>query len=172
MANYNDTLNDSYILRLTVTEGEADVPNNTSPVTYSLAILKGTGSGKFRTAVDSAWALNINGNIRNGATAYDFRPLAQGQALVLASGTFTIPHNPDGTKTISVSGSFTDGAGNLVGSGSVAGSLVLARIPRFGKRWDGTNEIVITTAMRWDGTNEIPLTEAYRWDGTQEVRVS
>lgn len=172
MANYNDTLLDSYILRLTVTEGTPDVPNNTSPAAYSLSILKGSGSGKWRTSADSDWALNINGNTRSGSIAYDFRPLSAGQALVIASGSYTIPHNPDGTKTIAVSASFTDAAGSAVGSGSVAGSLVLTTIPRFGKRWDGTNEIVITTAMRWDGTAEVPLTEAYRWDGTQEVRVS
>lgn len=172
MANYDKTPLSSYVPRLTVTEGTPNIPANTSPVTYSLAILKGTGSGKWRLNTDSAWSLNIGGNTRSGATSYDFRPLSQGDPLVLASGSYTIPHNSDGSKTISVTGSFTDGGGSAVGSGTASGTLLLTRIPRFGKRWDGTQEVAITVAMRWDGTQEVPISGVKRWDGTAEVQVA
>lgn len=129
MATYDTALAAAgYILRLTVTEGTPNVAANTSPITWSLVIIKGSGTGKF-TSYTVSWNVNIGGITDSGTLAgYNF---ASYSTLTLGSGTGTITHNPDGTKTISVSGTFdeSDPAPEL-GDATSSGSLALTNIPR------------------------------------------
>lgn len=170
MTNYDyPLLAAGYYLRLSVVLDSQDYAANTSTVTRRLYIQKGSGFGKF-TGYSCGWASTV-GAVRSGSIGgYNFGGYSQ---LTLDAGTEVIAHNSDGTKTLTVAGSFTETDPDPeLGNGAVGGSFVLPRIPRFGKRWDGSAEVAIATAMRWDGTAEVPLTEAYRWDGSAEVRIS
>lgn len=118
-----------YFLRLTVTEISVDVPNNRSTVSWSVAVHKGSGTGKYSGYV-SYWSVNIGGIGASGSRAsYDFRPVGAGVGIVWGSGSTTLDHNPDGTLTIGVSGSFSESVA-LIGNGTASGSLALTTIPR------------------------------------------
>lgn len=127
MATYDTVLSNSdYILRLIVNQSSQDVANNTSSVAWSLRIIKGSGSGKW-SFYTKTWSVNIGGQTASGSiSGYDFRNYTE---LILGSGSFTITHNADGTKTISNSGSFSEAQIN-VGTGTASGSLALTTIPR------------------------------------------
>lgn len=127
MTQYNDTMGDGVILRFTVTESSTDVGANTSLCAWSLALIKTTGSPW--TSNPSSWSVTVGGHTATGTVVYDLR----GGSQAISSGTITIPHNSDGTKTISNSSSFTDGGGGLIGNGSASGSLALTTIPRASK---------------------------------------
>lgn len=139
-------------LDLEITEGAPDIGANTSPVGWVLNIVQTGTQDSFRSD-PSSWSVNIDGQAWSGAFTYDFRSY---NALQIGSGSATITHNPDGTKTASASASAN--GGSPIGTASASGSMALTRIPRFGKRWDGTQEV--------------PLSEIKRWDGTQEVRAA
>lgn len=113
----------NYRLDLTVNQSSQSIPNNTSVVSWSLVIYKTAGSGywSYNTA---SWNVNIGGQTRSGTiSGYDFRNYT---SLTLGSGSVTISHNADGTKSISNSGYFSGD----IGSGTASGNLALSTIPR------------------------------------------
>lgn len=128
MATYDASLNNGgrgFTLRLTVNQVSQSIAGNTSTVSWSLVLIKGTNSYSFYT---KWWSVNIGGQTASGTiSGYDFRNYS---TLTLGSGSFVIPHNADGTKTISVSGSFDEGSNVLIGNGTASGSLALTTIPR------------------------------------------
>lgn len=127
MATYDDVLsNTDYILRLTVNQSSQNIANNTSVVSWSLVIIKGSGSGRW-SYNGASWSVNIGGQTSSGSiSSYDFRNYS---SLTLGSGTKTITHNADGTKTIANSASFTENVINI-GNGYCSGNLTLTTIPR------------------------------------------
>lgn len=129
MATYDVALTaspSSYTLRLQVDQVSQNIEANTSTVSWSLRIIKNTGTGRWSYFTKS-WSVNIGGQGASGTIPnYDFRNYTE---LVLGSGTFVIAHNADGTQTISNSGTFTDTNVNI-GSGTASGSLALTTIPR------------------------------------------
>jgi microcystin-dependent protein len=126
MADYNGSLGSQYTLRLRVTLASQSVSGNSSVVNWSLVAIKNSGSGYY-TFSAKGYGWNINGNSGSGAKTYDFRDYS---ALTLASGSYTIPHNSDGTKSISVSGFFNPDNGSGFGNGSASGTFTLPTIPR------------------------------------------
>ncbi|MFD5864350.1 DUF859 family phage minor structural protein [Agromyces sp. NPDC127015] len=126
MASWDAAMWDGYVLRLTVTQSSQSVANNTSVVAYSLQIIRPSGQADW-SSDPSSWATNIGGSANSGSKSYDFGSYS---VLTLTSGTKTITHNADGTKSISVSGSFSD-AGGQIGSASIpAKTFTLTTIPR------------------------------------------
>lgn len=126
MANF-DATSGSYTTRLTVTETATSTPNNTSTVTFSLTLIKNSGTGLWNN--DScSWSININGTSYNGTFTYDFRDYS---SLTLKSSTTqTITHDSDGTKKIAVSASVNMDNTPYVYTMSPSGELTLATIPR------------------------------------------
>lgn len=127
MAQFNAILsnNSQYRLELVVNYNAYSIPNNTTPVPWTLRVRKLSGSGYWASG-SFPWSVNIGGVTSSGSiSSYDFRNYT---VLNLGSGTATITHNSDGTKTINVSGSFT-GASTL-GNATASGTMVLPTIPR------------------------------------------
>jgi len=115
----------SYTLRLVVNEDSYSIPNNTSSVSWALYLIS-TGYNF------STWSFpitcNVDGEVYN---ASEYRTLAKNSTLLIASGTKTIGHNNDGTKSISCSATVrATGASYLPGNIDVSGTLVLTTIPR------------------------------------------
>lgn len=134
-AEYTATMSkDSrYTIKLTVTDtGGYDAVNNTSTVNYTLTATKSSGSGYYNEYARSPVIVTINGIQEvNTKVAFDFRGSTP-KTITLASGTSrAIKHNDDGTKTISVSGTFTDGSSSgSRGTATASGTFTMITIPR------------------------------------------
>lgn len=114
---------------LTVTESSTSVANNTSTVKYTFQLSPVQTSWAWEQWGSSiSYTITINGTKYTGTIpAYD------GYATVtLKSGSQTVTHSSDGSKSISYSFSVTDGAGQRYtpGNASASGTLKLTNIPR------------------------------------------
>ena len=136
MASWSQTfsVNNKYSITLNVTESSYSIQNNTSVVAYSLTMQTApssyVGFSNYRMQV----GISLNGSkIYSYDNSRDFNPTAQASySETLASGTVTITHAVDGSKTIAcaanvtvASGSYSPGAADISGQ-----SLALTTIPR------------------------------------------
>lgn len=131
MPSHDDNLAAAgYKFRLNVTQSSQNVANNTSVIAWSVQLLKGSGSGKYAGG-PHYWSVLIDGQYRDGSIgSYDF---TQYSTLTLGSGSMTIAHNSDGTKTVSGQAGFDDNnTYGEIGDGQVGpGPLIsLTTIPR------------------------------------------
>ena len=126
MAEFKAT-SGSYTTTLTITEGQYNVSNNTSPVTFSLTLTKNSGTGLWNS--DSCpWSININGTPYSGTFTYDFRSTTS--ITLKGNTTQTITHDSDGSKKIAVSASVDMNNTPYVYTMSPSGELTLSTIPR------------------------------------------
>ena len=132
MATFTQNLsNDSrYSITFEVYETSYSIPNNTSDAHYKLTATKSSGTGYWSSSAVSPVQVFINGvKIEDKLVTYDFRGSTP-KTITLAEGDVTgIEHNSDGTKTIAVSGYFSDGANNR-GNATASGDVTLTTIPR------------------------------------------
>lgn len=110
--------------------GSPNISENCTPVSacFYTALAEGYQSGtSLDNGLDSA--LKVDGLAGTGVTngAYSF--LTQDQINFLGSFSGNIPHNADGTKTLSIQGSFTT-ASIYISGGSVSASVELPAIAR------------------------------------------
>lgn len=71
------------------------IENNSSVVGWSMSLVAGS-SGAIDSNIKKAWEVTVNGNSYTGTA---ITGIGNNQTKVLASGSTTIPHNADGTKT-------------------------------------------------------------------------
>lgn len=123
--------NGYYTLKLISAEGDYNINENTSPVSYELQLISGSNAHfsdfKIGTKVVIG-GTTVNEVSRANAKQYT---LGYNSKITLASGTVDIEHDVDGSKTISVTfsidmASYTYTAGAVSGSGT----MKLADIPR------------------------------------------
>ena len=113
---------------LTVTETETNSAANTSNVSFDFKISPIQAKWDWSGWSSIKYSIKINGTEYTGTI-----PSYDGSSTVtLKSGTQTVSHNTDGTKTISYSFSVTDGAGKSYtpGNASASGTLALTTIIR------------------------------------------
>lgn len=135
MASWSQTfsVNNKYSLTLTVTEQSTDIGANTSTVAYSLVMATApysyTGYSDYRTTISctingsSVFSYNASRNFNASAAA--------SYSETLCSGTTTVTHNSDGTKTCAVAASVSVASGEYSpGSASISQSITLTTIPR------------------------------------------
>ena len=129
MAKFTKTLSgDSrYSIELEVKETSTNISENTSVVSYTLKATKSSGSGYYTSSKTNVVKVSLDGSeIVNKKIAYDFTGSTP-KTITLASGTKTITHNADGSKTIACSGYFKD-AENSLGSATASGNLTLTAL--------------------------------------------
>ena len=105
------------------------VANNTSSVSWWLELVSGA-YGKISSSASKKWSVSVNGTNYSGSNSVS---IGNNATKTLASGTTTITHNSDGTKTFSFSFSQEFAitfSGSWVGTKSGSGSGVLTTIPR------------------------------------------
>lgn len=106
------------------------VPNNTSTVRIILYAQATTSlSTNYDSTENYGWVGYDNGN-KNwmSKSGYDFRNKA---LITFGDHTFTISHNSDGTKTLTIQGGWsTNGHSSYIKDGSVSGQVTLPRIAR------------------------------------------
>lgn len=117
----------SHEFKLYLNEWSTDASTNTSTLGFEFSIYKSSYS--WYGANNITWSLTINGTSYTGSIP-DY---TAGNRLSLINSSMTIPHNDDGTKTISAYFSVYDGSGRsyACGDASASGSLTLSTIPRY-----------------------------------------
>lgn len=120
---------DKYSLLLDVSEKSYSIENNTSVVEWWVGIRSNTAYHNHY-GLSETYVVNINGTVVHNAV---HTPTVNSGATVwVASGTTTVSHNADGSKSISVSASFNNADRGTYSptTGSCSGSLKLTTIPR------------------------------------------
>lgn len=149
-------------MTLNVSESSTSTANNTSALSYSLVLTSTGGSAQYNGA--GSYAININGSrVRSGTANLNVGTYG---SVTLASGSTTVGHNNDGSKTVSVSASYSSAASAyyLPSSGSTSGSLTLTKIPRASK-------IDTFTGSTIDGTFTVTYTKSVS-TYTDKLRIS
>ena len=131
MASISDTgWRGHHKFTLNVSTKETSTANNTSTVSFSFVLSPVYESWNWEQwGSKISYVININGTEYTGTI-----PNYDGYSSVtLKSGTLTVAHNADGTKTIPISFSVTDNAGQTYtcGNASASGTATLTTIPRY-----------------------------------------
>lgn len=129
MATINGTTDHSYwTYKLEASETSYSIDNNTSVVSVT-AYVGRTGSNSYLGGSYSG-SITVNGQTQshNGTISYPTY-VNVGSWLALYTKTFTVGHNSDGSKTVSISSSMSSSDFNPHNC-SASGSLTLTKIPR------------------------------------------
>lgn len=127
MVRISKTTNNGYVrLVLEVNETSTSIENNTSTVSWQLW-LERASTWAFDLNNESLAEVQINGqSILSKYVSFDLR---NSEWVRFGSGTMTIPHNEDGSKSIAISARLTNIA-NLGDIGWFSGTVNLSTIPR------------------------------------------
>lgn len=110
-----------------------DIETNTSSISWSLQLSLKSGSGWSFYDFGVGWSAYINGTrvANHDRSSSDRYTLTAGNTWTMATGIISVPHDTDGTKTISCSASM-DMATSPSGAGamSLSGDWELTAIPR------------------------------------------
>lgn len=130
MATYDvSNGNGRFTLRLTLTEGAYSVANNTSPVNYTLSLIANTSYNFWGYSI--GYSVTLDGVTVASQAKTGSYTLNGYSSLSLCSGTATISHNSDGTKTLPLSFSIQmTSADHTPGNLSKSDSMSLTTIPR------------------------------------------
>lgn len=112
-----------------MTQGSQSTANNTTTINYSVVLspLDDGWDWRYSNSDPFTCSYTINGTTRTCT----LRVYDGSSTVTLASGSQTVSHNSDGTKTVSFSFSVTSqSASYLIGSCSASGSITLTTIPR------------------------------------------
>jgi hypothetical protein len=135
---------------LTVTQSTQSTENNTSTVSYKFQIAPVQTTWNWEQWADAiSYSFTINGTKYTGTI-----PNYDGYSTVtLKSGTQTVTHNSDGTKSISYGFSVTDTSGQSYTSGNASanGTLTLTTIAR------ATTPTLSATSVVANGSNSVTI---------------
>ena len=125
------TSSNSWTFKLVATENSTNVANNTSSLTVTAYIGRSSSAGaSYMYGASISCPVSVTG-CSNQTISYSNSgtvTIAGGGWLNIGSKTFTVPHNNDGSKSITISASFTNNVSPS--SGSASGSMNLTKIPR------------------------------------------
>ena len=129
MANVDVWVSNQITLRFGWWQDSQSIANNNSVVGWHLQLIASGGS--ISSSASKSWAVTVNGTNYSGTTTIGIN---NGATKTLASGSTTIAHNADGTKSFSFSFSQQfdinySGVG-WIGTKSGSGSGTLSTIPR------------------------------------------
>lgn len=126
MATYNKTINNGWgVLNLELRQESQSIGNNSSTVSYKLYLSSRNNAYFYNNYHTGKTSIVINGATVHNQTGRDFN-VSRGGSQQLASGTTTVKHNEDGSKSFSFSASIW--ASNF--SGNISGNFSLTKIPR------------------------------------------
>ena len=126
MATYSASIrNGTGTIHLEIRQQSQSIANNTSTVYYNLYIKGKGGYGFWNKYHTGKTSVVINGSTVHSQTGRDF-DIRNGGIQQLASGTTTVKHNEDGSKSFSFSASLWSSSA----TGSISGNFTLSKIPR------------------------------------------
>ena len=125
MAKFSSSSGSLY-LNVYVEQGSQSITANTSTVNWWMTVSRTGAYYTHNHQGDSTLSLNLDGrNVHYSYPTWE----TSGEEYTLASGSSTISHNADGTKTLPISCTFNPNNG-LHGTITVSASLSLTTIPR------------------------------------------
>lgn len=125
--NVNYPGSSNYQLQLEVYEHDSSIPNNNNLVDAYLYMVVNNAKAGYYNNYNHSSGFVINGTTySNSSTRFDGR--STGKKLLHSVKNITIPHNPDGSKSIAVSAWHNTGVG--LGNGNLSGTMILMTIPR------------------------------------------
>ena len=125
MAKFSSSSGSLY-LNVYVEQGSQNITDNTSTVNWRMTVSRTGAYYTHNHQGDSTLSLNLDGsNVHYSYPTWE----TSGEEYTLASGSSTISHNADGTKTLPISCTFNPNNG-LHGTITVSASLSLTTIPR------------------------------------------
>lgn len=125
MAKFSNSSGSLY-LNVYVEQGSQSITDNTSTVNWRMTVSRTGAYYTHNKQGDSTLSLNLDGrNVHYSYPTWE----TSGEEYTLASGSSTISHNADGTKTLPVSCTFNPN-NDLHGTITVSASLSLTTIPR------------------------------------------
>lgn len=133
---------------LTVSESSYSVANNTSTISWSLVLYR---PSKVSSSASKSFSVTINGSTVKSGTY----TIGGSGTKTIASGTVTVGHNSDGTKTMSFGASVQFGitwSGTSIGTVSNSSSMSLTTIPRV------SDLSVNKSSVPADGTSTVTAT--------------
>lgn len=126
MATYNRIINNGWgSFNLELRQTGQSIANNTSTVSYKLYLQSRNNYYFYNNYHTGKTSIVINDSTVHNQTGRDFN-VSRGGSQQLASGTTTVKHNEDGSKTFSFSASIW--ANNF--SSNISGNFTLSKIPR------------------------------------------
>ena len=126
MATFSSNIrNGTGIFKLELRQKSQSISNNTSTVSYKLYIQGKNGYGFWNKFNSGKTDIYIDGNRVHYQTGRNF-DLRGGGTQQLASGTTTVKHKDDGTKSFKFSASLWSSSA----TGSLSGNFTLSKIPR------------------------------------------
>lgn len=158
-------------LKFSWSRSSYSITNNTSTISWTLQLIS-TSSGKISSTASKTWKVTVNGTSYSGTNTVG---IAANTTKTLASGTTTIAHNNDGTKTFSYSFSqqFDINFNGSIGTKSGSGSGTLDSIPRQATLTSAPNftdadsptiyfsnpagsAVTVKVCISWTGGDDIP----------------
>ena len=125
MAKFSNSSGSLY-LNVYVDQGSQSITANTSTVNWRVTVSRTGAYYTHNHQEDSTLSLNLDGrNVHYSYPTWE----TSGEEYTLASGSSTISHNADGSKTLPISCTFSPNNG-LHGTITVSASLSLTTIPR------------------------------------------
>ena len=129
MASVDVWVSNQITLRFNWSQASQSIANNNSVVNWSLQLISTTGT--ISSSASKSWSVTVNGTNYSGTNTVG---IGTNTTKTLASGSTTIAHNADGTKSFSFSFSQQfdisySGVG-WIGTKSGSGSGTLSTIPR------------------------------------------
>jgi len=122
------TNHSSWDFKLIAIENSTSTSGNNSSLTVE-AYIGRIGSSSYITGGEISVPISVTGCSKQTISGtYTTGTIAAGGWYKLGSKNFTVPHNSDGSKDITISASFTNDVSPS--SGSASGSMTLTKIPR------------------------------------------
>lgn len=119
----------SYTLELNINQKTQSIDGNYTDVSYLARVYKNDGSYGYWADDSNACSYNLwisGSKIKSSSSSYDF---TGSSSFTIASGTYRVNHNLDGTKQMVYSVYWSDNINDL-GSAKIEGSMELTTIPR------------------------------------------
>ena len=161
MAKFSNSSGSLY-LNVYVDQASQNITANTSTVNWRVTVSRTGAYYTHNHQGDSTLSLNLDGrNVHYSYPTWE----TSGEEHTLASGSSTINHNSDGTKTLPISCTFNPNNG-LHGTITVSGSLGLTTIPRSSSVRVGAGVIGSTITININRQNpSFKHTVRYAWAG-------
>lgn len=161
MAKFSNSSGSLY-LNVYIEQGSQSITANTSTVNWRMTVSRTGAYYTHNHQGDSTLSLNLDGqNVHYSYPTWE----TSGEEYTLASGSSTISHNADGTKTLPISCTFNPNNG-LHGTITVSASLGLTTIPRSSSVSVGAGIIGSSVTININRSNSnFKHTVRYSWAG-------
>lgn len=148
----------SLYLNVYIDPGAQNIANNTTIVNWRITVSRSGAYYTFNEQGDSTLSLDLNGGRVHTSNP---RWRTSGEEFQMASGSTTVGHNADGTKSFGFSATFNPNNG-LHGVITVSGNISLATIPRSSSISFGTGTIGSPLAITINRASS-SFTHTLRW---------